>query len=68
MDYDRTKPIVVDPVLLYSTYLGGSEVDVGMGVTVNGTGQAYVTGYTASMDFPTLHAGQPAFEGRTMRS
>ena len=39
--------------LLYSTYLGGSNRDLGLGITVDGSGQAYVTGFTDSTDFPT---------------
>jgi uncharacterized repeat protein (TIGR01451 family) len=39
--------------LVYSTYLGGSNVDVGNGIKVDASGNAYVTGFTASADFPT---------------
>ena len=40
--------------LVYSTYLGGSEpIDSGYGIAVDGAGNAYVTGYTDSADFPT---------------
>jgi hypothetical protein len=41
--------------LLYSTYLGGSNGDKGVGIAVDGTGQAYVTGNSTSADFPTTH-------------
>ncbi|HTD43587.1 MAG TPA: SBBP repeat-containing protein [Bryobacteraceae bacterium] len=54
--YDAGKPLVIDPVLLYSTYLGGSGVDQGRGIAVDGAGNAYVTGFTSSLDFP---AGSP---------
>lgn len=45
--------------LVYSTYLGGGDVDVGLGVAVDGAGSAYVTGYTFSTNFPTT---QGAFQ------
>jgi hypothetical protein len=41
--YDAAKPIVIDPVLVYSTYLGGPN-DVGLGIAVDSLGNAYVTG------------------------
>jgi hypothetical protein len=39
--------------LLYSTFLGGSKVETGFGVAVDGSGNAYVTGNTTSTNFPT---------------
>ena len=39
--------------LEYSTYLGGGLYEAGMGIAVNAAGNAYVTGYTSSPDFPT---------------
>jgi hypothetical protein len=41
--------------LLYSTYLGGSGFDQGLGISVDGTGAAYVTGSTGSANFPTFN-------------
>ena len=61
--YDREKPLVIDPVLLYSTYLGGNNEDVAQGIAVDGSGQAYVTGHTYSPNFPVLNANQPIFGG-----
>ena len=51
--YDTSQPLVIDPVLSYSSYLGGSENDVAVSVAVDSTGNAYVTGATKSANFPT---------------
>jgi uncharacterized repeat protein (TIGR01451 family) len=52
--YDRSKALVIDPVLSYSTLLGGSDLDAGNGIAVDSTGSAYVTGETASTNFPRM--------------
>jgi len=44
--------------LIYSTYLGGTNGDFGEGITVGDEGDVYVTGWTQSMDFPTLNQYQ----------
>jgi hypothetical protein len=51
--YNRRQKLVIDPVLIYSTYLGGSGGDIAYSVVVNSAGDAYVTGVTASTNFPT---------------
>ena len=51
--YDESRTLVLDPVvLLYCGYLGGSGADVGRGIAVDSSGNAYVAGYTASNNFP----------------
>jgi len=53
--YDANYPLVIDPVVLvYSTYLGGSSADAGNGIAVDSAGAVYVTGFSASSDYPTV--------------
>ncbi|WP_309495566.1 SBBP repeat-containing protein [Mechercharimyces sp. CAU 1602] len=53
-EYDPSLPLVIDPILLlYSTYLGGSGTDCGLSIDVNSKQEAFVTGTTASANFPT---------------
>jgi Beta-propeller repeat/Abnormal spindle-like microcephaly-assoc'd, ASPM-SPD-2-Hydin len=52
--YDRSRPLTIDPVLNYSTYLGGSATgDTGFGIAVDSNGDAFVAGQTFSTNFPT---------------
>ena len=51
-DYDKKYPLVIDPVLAYSTYLGTNDYDNGEAIAVDAEGCAYVTGYTMSLYFP----------------
>jgi hypothetical protein len=52
--YDARRPLYIDP-LVYSTYLGGSDVDGGNSIAVDSAGNAYITGGTFSTDFPTVN-------------
>ncbi|MBI3921510.1 MAG: PQQ-binding-like beta-propeller repeat protein, partial [Armatimonadetes bacterium] len=62
--YDPSLPLIIDPVLVYSTYLGGSGDDVGRGIAVDTSGNAYVTGI-ASTSFPTANALDSSHGGGT---
>src|SRR5216683_2256933 len=61
--YDASKPLIIDPVLSYSTYLGGSAGDSGNAIAVDASGNAYVTGETSSTNFPTKNPSQSASGG-----
>ena len=50
--YDRSRPLVIDPTLVYSTYLGSSGYDAASAIAVDSSGAAYVTGRTGYTDFP----------------
>jgi Beta-propeller repeat len=62
--YDLSKPLIIDPVLSYVTYLGGVANDAGRGIAVDATGAAYIVGETMSADFPiSPEAVQPGLRG-----
>lgn len=56
--YDHSKLLVIDPVLLFSTHLGGNGNDAGMAIGVDTANNIYVAGITTSTDFPALNAAQ----------
>ncbi len=57
-EYDASAPLVIDPVLEYSTYLGGGFEDGARGIAVDSARNAYIAGYTYSTDFPTKNPVQ----------
>ena len=59
-DYDRGHPLIIDPGIAYSTFVGGTAADSGRAIAVDDHGNAYVTGQTASADYPTTPG---AFDG-----
>ncbi|MBI2838938.1 MAG: SBBP repeat-containing protein [Acidobacteria bacterium] len=61
--YDANYPLVIDPVVLvYSTYLGGSSSDAGNGIAVDASGAVYVSGFSASTDYPTRNPFQQSLK------
>ena len=58
-DYDTSRPLVIDPVLVYSTFLGGANVDDGFDITVDAAGNAYVTGQTQLLVVPSTFPTTP---------
>lgn len=62
--YDSSEPLIIDPVLSYSNYLGGTGGDQAFAIAVDASGSAYVTGLSQSSDFPTTSgAFQTGFGG-----
>src|SRR4029077_17947420 len=49
--------------LVYSTYLGGGSTDTVYGIAVDASGNAYLAGWTFSVDFPTKNAFQSTSGG-----
>jgi Thrombospondin type 3 repeat/Beta-propeller repeat len=62
-NYRRDLPLIIDPVLDYSTYVGGTANDYGRGIALSSAGHAYITGFTASADFPVVGAYDATYNG-----
>jgi len=58
-NYDRHAAVVIDPVLRYSTLLGGSDLDRGNAIAVDSSNRAVVVGTTCSQNFPAKGSGTP---------
>ena len=65
--YDRSHKLIIDPVLVYSTFLGGTGDEFGNAVALDSAGAAYVVGSTTSTDFPLVGGlvGQGTYRGNT---
>jgi hypothetical protein len=62
--WDRGKPLLIDPTIVYSTLLGGGTgYSEGFGIALDAAGDIYVTGQTGAGDFPTVGAFQPGLQG-----
>ncbi len=62
-EYDPELPLVIDPSISYSTFLGGSGMGAVTGVAVDSSGNLYATGWTEAIDFPIGGAAQAANRG-----
>jgi RHS repeat-associated protein len=56
--YDASLPLVLDPTVQFSSYLGGTGDDFAYGVAVDAYGNSYLTGKTSSTNFPTQNGYQ----------
>jgi len=54
-NFDRKRPLIIDPVIVYSTYLGGSSGDETSQIAVDGAGNIYVIGTAGSNDYPLVN-------------
>ena len=61
--YDPSQPLVIDPTLVYSTFLGGDDDDQGNAIAVDQDGNVYITGFTDSDNFPETGDGVPGTLG-----
>jgi hypothetical protein len=62
--YDHTQPLVIDPVLIFSTFFGGNGTDgANTGIVVDASGNIYIAGGTTSTNFPTAGPFQSSLGG-----
>jgi hypothetical protein len=61
--YDTRYPLIIDPTVTYSTYMGGSGMGAVTALAVDGAGNLYVAGWTESLNFPIAGAYQASNRG-----
>src|SRR5579859_6218091 len=64
-DYDRHKPLIIDPALSFSSLIGANNSTQVQGVAVDSSGNMYITGTTFATNYPVLHAFQSTNRGYT---
>ena len=62
-DYDETRALIIDPVLTYASYLGGTDNEEGNDIAVDSNGNTYIIGNTTSADFPLNNPLQNQYRG-----
>jgi len=62
--YDRGHPLIIDPIITYSTYIGGTNEDGALSIGLDQSGNVYIAGYTSSIDFPTTSPLQTSNGGQ----
>src|SRR5207302_5767983 len=61
--YDKGKQLVIDPILRYATYLGGTGSEHFFAIATDNAANVYVSGETNSSDYPVLNAAQSVNKG-----
>lgn len=61
--YDRSHPLIIDPILRFASFLGGAEDDSAAGVALDAGGNVYIVGTTSSTNFPLFPPNQPRPRG-----
>ncbi|MFY9221048.1 MAG: SBBP repeat-containing protein [Blastocatellia bacterium] len=62
--YDTTKTLIIDPIVGYSTFLGGTDNDFSNAIAVDTEGNTYLVGHTASINFPVSNFQQQNNKGK----
>jgi uncharacterized protein (TIGR03437 family) len=62
-EYDRSRTLVIDPVVVYSSFVGGDRSDSITGVAVDKAGNTYITGETTSANFPQVGTNHTQLQG-----
>ena len=62
-EYDASRPLIIDPVIAYSTFLGGSDLDEGASIAVDSSNNIYIAGITDSTNFPLSNPFQSINKG-----